>query len=188
VSEVDYVGGLTFEEFWEALVRIALVFFARRSSARPAGGGGQGKHRQAGRGADEQNKSETTIYDTIVHLLVWISDAMVRACVRACSLVRLCSALAFVFALEVALAPPLTLALACARLCMLLAFARPHTRSPTTCAGASSPRTACYPATPPGERDPARGERPGAVHVLELPVCDEQPGVFAETSHVFQKK
>ena len=30
VERVDNVGGLTFEEFWEALVRMALVFYTRR--------------------------------------------------------------------------------------------------------------------------------------------------------------
>jgi hypothetical protein len=82
VEEVDTVGGLTYEEFWQALVRMALVFYSRRTSH---DAGGSKKKDGEGEGALEEEGEGESIYDTIIHLFIWMNECMTDAVPRAIS-------------------------------------------------------------------------------------------------------
>jgi myosin heavy subunit len=76
VEESDVVGGLTFEEFWQALVRMALVFYSRRTS--------QSESANASDQPEGEGEGES-IYDTIIHLFIWMNTCMSDAVPRAIS-------------------------------------------------------------------------------------------------------
>ena len=93
VQRVDVVGGLTFEEFWEALSRLALIFYTRRGvENRGVMSAKKAKKLGATAGAegvdDEEEETEgesETVYETIVHLLLWLNHNLDDAVPRAIS-------------------------------------------------------------------------------------------------------
>ena len=116
VQRVDAVGGLTFEEFWEALARLALVFYTRRGvenravltakkvralkkkesmrggdlskliAADGSGGGGAGAEDEEESSEEDEDEGESeTVYETIVHLMLWLHHNLDNAVPRAIS-------------------------------------------------------------------------------------------------------
>ena len=93
VQRVDVVGGLTFEEFWEALSRLALIFYTRRgvenrgvTSAKKAKKLGAAAAVEAADDDEEETEGESeTVYETILHLLLWLNHNLDDAVPRAIS-------------------------------------------------------------------------------------------------------